>query len=155
MGFWPNIDEQEVETSGGVDDRTTIGPIDLGVDAFTFNFMASYPIGANSMLPAGRVAPYVGLGGGFAVGRASEPDQDEDTNMSGVFQVTTGVEYFVLDSDKLDLAVFGEYRYTKTSFKFDLGDDERNFDIDNNALLFGLNVHFGPEMFQWGSSMKK
>ncbi len=159
MSAWPNIDEQEVKASGLIDgvsvDRANIGPIDLDFTAITFNFMARYPFGANAMLPAGRVAPYVGLGGGFAIGRAEEPDQDADTNMSGVFQLTLGMEYFVLDSDKLDLAIFSEYVHTRMGFDFKLGNDERKFDVNNNSINFGATVHFGPSLFQWGSGMKK
>ena len=153
MSSWPNIDEQVVKASGlddGVSvDRATIGPIGLDVTAITFNFMARYPFGANAMLPAGRMAPYVGLGGGFAIGDAEIPSLAEDTNMSAAFQLTQGMEYFVLDSDRLDLAIFSEYVHTKTSFKFQLGDDERNFDVDNNSINFGATVHFGPGSFKF------
>ena len=159
MSSWPNIDEQEVKALGlddGVSvDRATIGPIGLDVTAITFNFMARYPFGASAMLPAGRMASYVGLGGGFAIGSADIPgvaengdSSNKDTNMSGAFQLTLGMEYFVLDSDRLDLAIFGEYVHTKTSFKFKLGDDERNFDVDNNSINFGATVHFGPGSFK-------
>lgn len=108
--------------------------IHLRVTTVGANFIARYP---------GRtVQPYVGVGIGAAIAHLGETATvRSDTDVAAAWNVLAGLRAFITPR----IAVFGEYKYTGATFKFDgaFGPDG-GFSGNYRAqhILGGLSYHF-------------
>ncbi len=122
----------------------TVTPQQFSVDIATIDLMFRYPIWATPDLPQGRLAPYVGVGGG--VQRALLTDSStglRKINYAPAYEAIAGVKFFVFRH----FAIFGEFKRTtgEHTFKFDNVkpvDYQERHTITANHLLAGVAVHF-------------
>lgn len=108
--------------------------IHLRVMSVTINLVARYP---------GRTfQPYAGIGGGLVIAHLRDSGGvQRDSDVAGGFNAFAGMRAFVTSH----VAVFGEYKYTSTTFVFDkafgqAGGFEGGYRAQH--LLFGVSLHF-------------
>lgn len=140
---WFGIEGEVFHTSPhvknlGDDPRTPIFDdvpgIHFRVTTVGANFIARYP---------GRTfQPYIGAGVGAAIAHiGNTPTVRSDTDVAAAWNVLVGLRAFIMPK----LAIFGEYKYTGASFRFDdaFGADggfAGNYRAQH--LLGGLSYHF-------------
>lgn len=101
-------------------------------------------IGVNliARYPGKTYQPYVGLGGGVAIGHVgSSATTSSDTDTSASLQLLAGLRAFVTPR----VALFTEYKYTDTTFQFteafgSVGGFQAEYAAQH--LMFGMSYHF-------------
>ena len=87
--------------------------------------------------PGERFQPYVGMGLGTFWGRVSGTITDTGSDTALGLNFLAGLRYFVTP----EIAVFGEYKHSATTF--DLGGTAMlRVDYTSNNFVFGLGYHF-------------
>ena len=117
---------------------------DLSVNTLAVNLLFRYPILANPDLPQGRIAPYVGFGGG--VQRAVltySPEAYREVDYAPAGQVLVGMKCFMFRN----LAVFGEYKRIWSSHEFSYAGItpagyKQTWSVVTNILAAGVSLHF-------------
>jgi opacity protein-like surface antigen len=152
----PNI-RQHSENSPG--QATSEGSY-LRVTTLAFNAIARGHYGCRAADPQARrttdtrysgdqefcpIQPYVGVGLGVFFARAKDRDGSSSDNGVPGLNVLAGIRYFVTER----MAVFGEYKYNRASFRFPTIDTSAagvpgGFDGTYSASMFtgGVSYHF-------------
>ena len=140
----PHVTQQLVE-------RVVIPPpVNLRQTAIAPGFHMTYMNGTANLIaryPGKRFQPYAGGGVGLAYGRISgvqtfqvgtgRPVTDSQSDMSVVFNALVGSRFFLTKH----VALFGEYKYTTTSFDFG-GNVLIKTDYTAHNLVGGVSFHF-------------
>jgi hypothetical protein len=117
---------------------------DLSVNTLAANLLFRYPVWSTPDLPQGRIAPYVGFGGGVQRAVLSlqvVPYREVDYAPAG--QVLVGMKFFIMRN----LAVFGEYKRIWSSHDFTYSGVfppgfEEKWSVVTNILAGGVSLHF-------------
>ncbi len=131
---WYGIEGEVLHTTPHIKQLDTDPGIQLRVTTVGANFIARYP---------GRtVQPYVGAGIGAAIAHIGDtPTVRSDMDVAAAWNVLAGLRAFITPQ----IAVFGEYKYTGVTLKFDqafgdLGGFSGNYRAQH--FLGGLSYHF-------------
>jgi opacity protein-like surface antigen len=131
---WYGIEGEVFNTTPHIKQLDTDPGIHMRVTTVGANFIARYP---------GRTfQPYVGAGIGVAIAHIGDtPTVRSDTDVAAAWNVLAGLRAFITPQ----IAVFGEYKYTGATFKFDqafgdLGGFSGNYRAQH--ILGGLSYHF-------------
>jgi hypothetical protein len=88
---------------------------DLSVNTLAANLLFRYPVWSTPDLPQGRIAPYVGVGGGVQRAVLSlQIFEHREVSYAPAGQVLVGMKFFIMRN----LAVFGEYKRIWSSHDF-------------------------------------
>ena len=134
----PNIKQQDVTVSGpGGSITGTLTGQDLRILTWA-------PINVVVRYQAGQFEPYAGLGMGVFFARIHDGQSGESSSSTTVgLNTQLGVRYLVTTN----LAVFGEWKYNRTSFNFSdsvptAATGSVKGDYSANLLAFGVGYHF-------------
>lgn len=131
-GFYnqPDIKSQIVtEYPGG--STAQIQSNRLRVAHFAVNVLARYP--------GTTFQPYIGIGGGANVASLSENVNNgivDDVAIAPSLNALAGLRIFLTEH----LALFGEYKYNRSTFKF--SDNELEAKYQTNMFVGGISFHF-------------
>ena len=140
----PHVKQQSVE-------RVVIPPpINLRQTGIAPGFHMTYGNATANLIaryPGRRFQPYIGAGLGVAYGRISgvqtfevgtgRPVTDSQSDINVVFNALVGSRFFLTKH----VALFGEYKYTSTSFDFG-GNVLLKVDYTAHNLVGGVSFHF-------------
>ncbi len=127
----PHLKQQDLET------------ITLGVPTGSANFagahvrVATWAVNWIARYPGERFQPYLGAGPGIFWGRLSGIDFGTGSDTSLGLNALAGIRIFLTKQ----LAVFGEYKYNRTSFDFG-GTASLHVLYQAQHLAGGLSLHF-------------
>lgn len=131
---WYGIEAEVLHTTPHIKQLDSDPGIHMRVTTVGANVIARYP---------GRtLQPYVGAGIGAAIAHiGNTPTVRSDTDVAAAWNVLAGLRAFLTPH----IAVFGEYKYTGATFKFDgafgdLGGFSGNYRAQH--VLGGLSYHF-------------
>lgn len=145
--FYPDIKAQTASISGTIGGLPVSGvsapwpKVGVSSTLVGLNALVRWPLGVTPELPNGRWYPYLGLGGGADIARATL-EGSSDTDTAAALQVLGGVTLFLTRH----LALFAEYKFTHASHSFAFsGPGYQETDKgtgDVNHLVGGLAWHF-------------
>ena len=142
---YPDIKAQTVAATGSVGGVPVVGAsftkVGISSTLVGIDALVRYPLGVTPDLPNGRWTPYLGVGGGADIARATWQGAS-DTDTAAALEVLGGVQVFLTRH----LALFAEYKFTHAdhTFAFTLPSiQETDKGTGNvNHLVGGLAWHF-------------
>ncbi len=129
-----DIRSQNVSLAGGGDGE--VGKCEGYVAALTFLFYGHYGFFPDSVVPAGRLHPYVGVGpavlfSGLNIGDINQSDSSADVALV----VEAGLRFFALKNVSLDTAF--RYRWAQPGYSYNVGGTNVGVDVnDFNSFSF-------------------
>jgi opacity protein-like surface antigen len=116
---------------------------DVSATIAALNLLLRWPLGVSDTFPQGRWYPYLGIGGGAEIARATvQGSGATDTDTAPVLQVLGGATVFLTKH----LSVFAEYKFTHAAHTFSFATSPVPTRQDNtynvNYVVGGLAVHF-------------
>lgn len=131
---WYGIEGEVLHTTPHIKQLDTDPGIHMRVTTVGANFIARYP---------GRtLQPYIGAGIGAAIAHIGDTSTvRSDSDVAAAWNVLAGLRAFITPK----IAIFGEYKYTGATLKFDqafgdLGGFSGNYRAQH--ILGGLSYHF-------------
>ncbi len=129
----PHIKQQQVTACfAGVCESVVSSGAHMRVRTVAFNLIARYP--------GEQFQPYAGVGLGLFFAKISDETGSAKDTAPGL-NVVVGSRFFLSKS----VALFGEYKYNRASFKFDNAFDTGaglKGDYSANLFVFGVGYHF-------------
>lgn len=150
--FRPDVSEQTVTAHVGflgvaLSGPVEVDPVDLRVTAISFDLMLRWPLLTSKEFPAGQLQPYFTVGPTIFIARAKDtenfdPPNQSDTDTSLGVKVGAGLAW----QFHKNIALFGEYRFTHFSPKFEFRDNGDKIiektDLNTHSLFAGISFRF-------------
>jgi opacity protein-like surface antigen len=140
--FSPDLRSQTTAATGiiagNLTTQASLTKLELDSTIVAINLLARFPMGHQDDLPNGRWYPYVGIGAGAALTRATSTVGISDTSTEPAFQFLGGMKYFVASH----VGIFAEYKFTHVSHAFTLATTREDMIINASHLLVGIAAHY-------------
>src|SRR5262245_22377778 len=156
--FAPNVASQNVDTTvkvGGISanvGQLSFDKVKLDVTDVSFDLMLRWPgLVASAQFPKGRLQPYLTVGPTIFLATAKDSTNFGSPNNQSSHDTSVGVKAGVGTTWMLTphIGIFGEYRFTHFSPKFEFDNDVAGFsktkvetDVNTHHVLVGVPFRF-------------
>ena len=104
------------------------------------NLMVRKPVWITPEFPHGHWSAYGGIGWGADFLTVTTPQEERDSDLSGVISIPVGVEVMLTPR----LSFFGEYKWTGSHHTLSLNHPRERATLRASHVYGGLALHFAP-----------